>query len=108
MTLVLGEGLTVLILVLTVTAYCGCADCTAPYNDGITAMGTRVQEGRTVAAGPSIPFGTLIHISSVGWRVVEDRGGAITDSRLDLYFDSHSDALRFGVRELTVFILERR
>ena len=27
---------------------------------------------------------------------VEDRGGAIKDKRIDVYFDSHQEAINFG------------
>lgn len=40
----------------------------------------------TVACGPGIPLGTLVYVGIpwVGFRVCLDRGGAITDHRLDV------------------------
>ncbi|MBU3916454.1 hypothetical protein KKA14_13045, partial [bacterium] len=39
------------------------------------------------------------------WGVVSDRGGVIKGpERLDLYFDSHKDALRWGRRRVKVRI----
>lgn len=74
---------------------------------GITKSGERVQEGRTIAADQSIPFGTEIFIPALGKTfVVCDRGGAISRGRLDLYMEKRSDAFEFGVRELEVFIRE--
>ena len=50
-------------------------------------------------------FGTRMHIPGYGWGVVEDRGGAIKGPRrLDLYFDSHREALTWGRRNVTVTI----
>ena len=92
----------VVVVVVIATAYCSCPLCTYPYSDGITASGTYVMEGRTIAAGPSLPFNTQVYIEGVGWRVVEDRGGAIGDNQIDIYFDCHQAALRFGRRTLTV------
>lgn len=72
---------------------------------GITASGEKVQEGRTIAADPSIPLGAKIYIPALGKEyVVTDRGGAIHGNRLDLYFDKMNDALKFGVQELEVLI----
>lgn len=60
----------------------------------------------TVAADTRYyPFGTRMYIPGYGWGVVEDRGGAIKGpDRIDLYFDSHDDALRWGRRTLPVTI----
>ena len=72
---------------------------------GITASGERVQEGRTIAADPGIPFGTEVYIPSLGGTyIVEDRGGSIRGDRLDLYIEDLDRALEFGVQELEVWI----
>ncbi|HBV87010.1 MAG TPA: hypothetical protein DEF42_10250 [Desulfosporosinus sp.] len=72
---------------------------------GITASGETVQEGRTIAADPSVPFGTQIHIPRLGnTYTVTDRGGAIRGNRIDLYMEKRSDAIEFGVWELEVWI----
>ena len=34
---------------------------------------------------------------------VEDRGGAIKGKRIDIYFESHEEAERFGVQYIEVF-----
>lgn len=72
---------------------------------GITANGEKVQEGRTIAADPSVPFGTQIYIPKLeNTYTVTDRGGAIRGDRLDLYMENRSDAIEFGVWELEVWI----
>ena len=72
---------------------------------GVTASGEMVQEGRTIAADKSIPFGTEIYIPELGEQfVVTDRGGAIKGDRLDLFMESRKDAMEFGVRDLEVVI----
>ena len=87
----------------TVTAYCPCVKCCGKTN-GITASGEKAVEGVTVAMNKSIPFGTKIYIDGVGERIVQDRGGAIKGNRIDLYFDSHQEALNFGrqTKEVTI------
>ena len=87
-----------------ITAYCPCVKCCGK-SDGITASGEKAIEGMTVAMDKSIPFGTKIYIDGVGERIVQDRGGAIKGNRIDLYFDSHQEALNFGRQTKQVTIL---
>ena len=90
--------------VYKITAYCPCKKCCGK-SDGITASGEKAIEGITVAMDKSIPFGTKIYIDGVGERIVQDRGGAIKGNRIDLYFDSHQEALNFGRQTKQVAIL---
>ncbi|WP_242833537.1 3D domain-containing protein [Desulfosporosinus youngiae] len=88
--------------VVTVTAYT--KNDRGMNGRGVTASGEPVQEGRTIAAPESIPFGTQIHIPGLGNYTVTDRGGAITEDKLDLYMESREDALQFGAQEFEVLI----
>ena len=88
--------------VFTVTAYCPCEKCCGAYANGYTATGAKATQGVTVAADPAVlPMGTEIQIDGHTYTV-QDTGGAIKGYRLDLYFDSHEDALQWGVQEKTV------
>ena len=87
-----------------ITDYCPCVKCCGK-SDGITASGEKAIEGITVAMDKSISFGTTIYIDGVGERIVQDRGGAIKGNRIDLYFDSHQEALNFGRQTKQVTIL---
>lgn len=84
----------------TITAYCSCSRCCGK-SDGITASGTHVKDGRTIACG-SLPIGTKVYIDGVGERTVEDRG--VHGKWIDLYMDSHSECLRFGLKKRKVYI----
>lgn len=86
-----------------ITAYCPCVKCCGK-TDKITASGVEATEGVTIATDKSIPFGTKIYINGVGERIVQDRGGAIKNNRIDLYFDSHQEALNFGrqIKQVTI------
>lgn len=86
---------------MTVTAYCSCAICCGKTN-GITASGTRATQGRTIAAPSTYAFGTKLKLEGYGTYVVEDRGGAIKGNKLDLYFNSHAEALAWGRRTIKV------
>ena len=73
-------------------------------SDGITASGTHVKQGRTIAAPSWIPFGTTVVINGVSY-VCEDRGSEIKGNHLDIYMDSLEDAIEFGRKEMRVTIL---
>ena len=64
----------------------------------ITASGAQVEIGRTIAAGPSVPFGTMVLVEGYGIFEVADRGGLIHDGRLDMAIESHSEAYGYGIR----------
>lgn len=88
--------------VFTVTAYCPCEKCCGAYANGYTATGAKATQGVTIAADPDLlPMGTEIELDGHTYTV-QDTGGTIAGNRLDLYFDSHEDALQWGVREKTV------
>lgn len=76
------------------TAYCACSKCCGK-SDGITASGTRATAGRTIAAPSNYAFGTEIEIDGNVY-IVEDRGGAIKNNRIDIFFDSHQEAVNYG------------
>jgi len=88
-----------------VTAYCPCPRCCGAWSDGVTAGGHRIATGdRFVAAPAGIPFGTVIDVPGYGRVPVLDRGGAIKAGRLDVYFDTHAEALAWGVRNLDCIV----
>ncbi len=85
-----------------ITAYCSCAKCCGKTN-GVTAMGTRATAGRTIAASAKFAFGTKLNINGHTYTV-EDRGGAINGNKIDIYVNSHAEALAWGVRYLPVSV----
>lgn len=87
-----------------ITAYCPCKKCCGK-TDKITASGVKAVQGITVAMDKSIPFGTKIYIDGVGERIVQDRGGAIKKGRIDIFFDTHEQALEWGRQTKKVTIL---
>jgi 3D (Asp-Asp-Asp) domain-containing protein len=88
------------------TAYCPCKNCTSD-GDGITASGTVATQGRTIAVDPSIiPYGTVLIINEHEY-IAEDSGGKwIQGKEIDIFFDSHQEALEFGVQYAEVCAYE--
>lgn len=94
------------IVQMRVTAYCPCQKCCGKYSDGVTACGHKIRPRDVfVAADKRYPFGTEMIIAGYnnGKPVkVLDRGGAIRGNRLDVFFHSHQEALKWGVKYLNV------
>ena len=88
-----------------ITAYCSCAKCCGK-STGRTAMGTHATAGRTVAASSKFAFGTKLNINGHTYTV-EDRGGAINGNKIDIYVNSHAEALAWGVRYLPVDVVNQ-
>lgn len=93
-----------------VTAYTAGYESTGKHPDdpwyGVTASGAYVQENHTIACPPSMEFGTEIYIPYFDTVFTcEDRGGAITEGKLDVYMERLSDALEFGRRKLEVEVI---
>ena len=85
------------------TAYCPCSKCCGK-SDGITASGTRATQGRTIAVDTRvIPIGKNVIIDGNTY-IAEDTGGAIKGNRIDVYFNSHQEALNFGIKYKEVFV----
>ncbi|WP_019536498.1 ubiquitin-like domain-containing protein [Paenibacillus ginsengihumi] len=93
------------------TAYTADASSTGKSEDhpqyGITASGTKVTEGRTIAVDPKvIPLGWWVYIDGLGFRRAEDTGGAVKGNVIDVYFESKDYAKRFGSkRGYTVYVI---
>lgn len=91
---------------MRVTAYCPCEKCCGEYSDGITACGHKIRPGDAfVAADKRYSFGTeMLILGYNNEQPVEvlDRGGAIRGDRLDVFFQSHEEALKWGVKYLDV------
>lgn len=103
------EGKTPVVKSFNTSAYCSCTKCCGK-STGITSSGARASSWYTVAAGKGYPIGTIIYIPALknkpngGWFVVQDRGGAISNSKLDIFVGSHSQALQFGRKTLEAYV----
>ena len=112
-------------MLIETTGYCDCGKCCGwernwwfrpvysygpnkgkPKKVGICADGTEAVYGTVAADTDYYPFGTLFYIPGYGYGRVHDRGGAIKGPRrLDLFFESHEEALEWGRKRLPVRIL---
>ena len=87
-----------------VTGYCSCTICCGEKEERLTKSETVPRASHTVAADPSvIPLGTRMVIDDVVYTV-EDTGKAVEGMRLDIFFDSHEEAVRYGRKEKYVYL----
>ena len=87
------------------TYYCSCELC-CDKETGITATGTPVIEGQTIAVDTSvIPYGTKVIINGHVFTA-EDCGGAIKGNRIDIYVNDHNRALELGVDHADVYLVK--
>lgn len=96
------------------TAYCPCEKCCYEWaqnrpidkNGNVivyTASGEKAVEGLTIAADTNVlPFGTRVYINGHEYEV-HDRG--VKGNSIDIYFESHEDAVNFGLQYADVSIL---
>ncbi|MBN2512450.1 MAG: 3D domain-containing protein [Sedimentisphaerales bacterium] len=93
---------------MRVTGYCACPICCGKFSDGRTADLHKIRKGDVfVAADKRIPFGTQMIIPGYNHdRPVEvkDRGRLIKGNRLDVFFNDHKVAKKWGTRYLDVLV----
>ena len=108
------QGISPKVVTLNASAYtastCGKSPNSSGY--GITASGARASAWCTVAAGRGYKMGTIIYIPyfankpNGGWFIVQDRGGAISNNKLDVYMNTYNECINFGRRNLECYIYE--
>lgn len=89
-----------------ITGYCSCTKCCGK-TDGITKSGVKAKSNKTIAMDKKYPMGTEVIIEGFENIVFEkqDIGGAIKGNKIDIYFDTHQEALNFGRQTKKVWIL---
>ncbi len=99
--------------VFTVTAYCSCERCCNKKPSdrwyGITATGKVAKWGTVAVDRNVIKLGSRLKIQGFPKTTfrAEDVGGAIRGNRIDIWFPSHKEALRFGVKKTVVYCIDK-
>lgn len=93
------------VITMTASAYDGSYECNYPYYGQPSYIGLPLARG-IVAVDPNvIPMGTRLYVEGYGEAIAADQGGAIKGNRIDLYFDTHQQALNWGLKTVKVTIL---
>lgn len=83
------------------TGYCSCDICSS--GSGITYSGTIPKASHTISADiTKFPIGTKLMINDIIYTV-EDIGSSISGNKLDIYYDTHEEALNHGRQLQEVF-----
>jgi len=108
---------------MKVTGYCPCGECCnwkrkwfiwpvvksgpnkgKPKKIGICSDGTKAKKGTIAADTALYPYGTIMYVPGYGWGEVHDTGRDIKRNHIDIFFDSHKDAKKWGVKWLNVTV----
>lgn len=94
------------VITMVATAYDGCYECNKPYYGYPSYIGLPLAHG-IVAVDPNvIPMGTRLYVEGYGDAIAADQGNAIKGNRIDLFFDSHQEALNYGMKTVKVTLLD--
>lgn len=92
--------------VFEITGYCSCEECCGEKEVYLTKSETIPKSEHTVAADLSIlEMGTKIEIDGVVYTV-EDTGKRVKGNVIDIYFDTHEEAVRFGRQKKEVYLVQ--
>jgi 3D (Asp-Asp-Asp) domain-containing protein len=90
---------------MVATAYYPGPEDTWPYASGYTASGLKAAYGVVAVDSRFIRLKTPLYIEGYGFAIAADRGGAIKGSKIDLCYDTYEEAVRFGRKNVKVYIL---
>ncbi|MEA4926892.1 MAG: 3D domain-containing protein [Syntrophomonadaceae bacterium] len=93
------------VLTMVATAYDGCYECNKPYYGQPSYIGLPLQKGIVAVDPRVIPMGTRLYVEGYGEAIAADQGNAIKGNRIDLFFDTHQQALDYGMKTVKVTIL---
>lgn len=92
-------------ITMVTTGYCPCSKCNYPYGGQPSYLGYPLKKGIIATDPRVIPMGTRIYVPGYGEGIAADQGGAIKGNRLDLCFSTHQQALNWGIKTVSVTIL---
>lgn len=102
------------------TAYCLCKKCCGKSEThpeyGVTASGLKIVPGtnmKVIAVDPNlVPLGAKVYVEGLngaadyGYAIAADTGSAIKNKKIDLYMDTHAASLKWGVKNVKVYIID--
>jgi uncharacterized protein YabE (DUF348 family) len=82
------------------------AYCPSDVGGNRTATGMKPRRGIVAVDPRVIPLGSNVYVENYGPALAADTGGAIKGNRLDIFVDSHEEAVRWGRRRVKVYVLK--
>jgi len=90
---------------MVATGYDGCYECNKPYYGYPSYIGLPLARGIVAVDPKVIPMGTKLYVEGYGEAIAADQGNAIKGNRIDLFFNTHQQALNWGMKTVKVTIL---
>lgn len=93
-------------------SYASCGKYPSHPQYGITFSGTKARPGVVAVDPGTIKLNSKLYVESLdrtsdyGFSSAEDTGSAIQSNRIDLFISNNSQALRYGIRKVRVYVLE--
>lgn len=88
-----------------VTGYCNCEKCCGVKKERLTKTETIPKAGYTIAADPEVlPMGSKVEIDGITY-IVEDTGKSVKGNVIDIYFDTHEEAVIYGRQKKNVYLV---
>lgn len=76
-----------------------------PYYGAPSYTGLPLARGIAATDPNVIPMGTHLYVEGYGEAIAADQGNAIKGNRIDLFFDSHTEAMNWGMKNAKVTLL---
>ncbi|OPX85147.1 MAG: Cell wall-binding protein YocH precursor [Pelotomaculum sp. PtaB.Bin104] len=76
------------------------------YTGSNTASGAAPHYGVAAVDTSVIKMGTRLYVEGYGYATALDRGGAIRGNRIDLFFESYNEAMRWGSRRVKAYVID--
>ncbi|MEW6621212.1 MAG: 3D domain-containing protein [bacterium] len=94
------------VLNMVATAYSDSKISCGKWAGCVTSIGLKARYG-IIAVDPGvIPLRTKLYVEGYGYGIAGDTGSAIKGNRIDLCFNTHQEAIRYGKKNVKVYILE--
>lgn len=99
-----------------ITAYCACEKCCGEWAknrpNGVVCGAAGIELKAGVSCASPLPFGTVVEVEGLGEYIVQDRTASWIAEKydnkvIDIYFDDHEAALKFGIQNLNVYLKEK-
>lgn len=93
-------------LYLVATGYTDAPEENYPYAGQPSYIGLPLARGIAAVDPDVIPMGSKLYVEGYGEAIAADQGGAIKGNRIDLFFDSKSEAYNWGMRTVRVTVYQ--
>lgn len=92
-------------MTMVATGYDNSYESNYPWHGAPSYIGLPLARGIVATDPRVIPMGTKLYIEGYGQGIAADQGNAIKGNRIDLFFNSRTEAISWGMKTVKVTIL---